>query len=192
MSEEHLIINTEDSVIQKKTVEPLPLYDENYSMLRDEIPQYLDTLPNPSMDELVSRMKLTMRLYGGIGLSANQCGVYERVFVIGSDDFQLVCINPRVVSVSAETKKDNEGCLSYPGLFVKIERPVSIEVEFFNESGELKQMKLDGLTARCFLHELEHMDGKSFIDNVGPVALRLAKQKQQKRIKKFQRASKNV
>lgn len=190
MNEEHLIINTENSVVERKTVEPLPLYNSDHPMLRDEIPTYIDPLPNSYMDDLVSRLKLTMRLYGGIGLSANQCGIYERVFVIGSGDFQLTCINPRVISCSEEVVKDNEGCLSYPGLFVKVTRPSFIEVEFLNENGELKNMRLDGLTARCFLHELEHMDGKSFIDNIGPVALRLAKQKQQKRIKKFQRMSK--
>lgn len=192
MSEDFLVFNTESTSVEKKTVEPLPLYNQDYAMLRDEIPEYTDTLPNHLMDDLVERMKLTMKLYGGIGLSANQCGVYERVFVIGSEQFQMACINPKIISESADKIKDNEGCLSYPGLFVKVERPKTIEVEFTTPAGEKKQMVLEGLTARCFAHELEHMNGKSFVDNVGPVALRMAKQKQQKRIKKFQRASKNV
>ncbi len=190
MSEDLLVIDTGSSLIQKKTIEPLPLYGEDYPMLRDEIPEYTDILPNPIMDELVERLKVTMKTYGGIGLSANQCGVFERVFVIGAGDFQMVCINPKVIEASTDMVKDNEGCLSYPGLFVKMQRPRAIRVEFLDQTGKKQEMSLEGLTARCFLHELEHMDGKSFIDNVGPVTLRLAKQKQQKRIKKFQRMSK--
>jgi peptide deformylase len=190
MSDEVLVIDTGSSTTEKKVIEPLPLYGQDYPMLSDELPVYSDPLPNPIMDNLVERLKLTMKAYGGIGLSANQCGVFERVFVIGAGDFQLVCINPKVIEASTELVKDNEGCLSYPGLFVKIERPRSIRVEFLDQTGEKREMSLEGLTARCFLHELEHMNGKSFTDNVGPVALRLAKQKQQKRIKKFQRMSK--
>lgn len=192
MSEDFLVFNTESTSVEKKTVEPLPLYGEDYSMLRDEIPEYKDTLPNHLMDDLAERLKLTMKLYGGIGLSANQCGVFERVFVIGSGDFQMVCINPKIIQKSEQEVKDNEGCLSYPGLFVKIPRSQSILVEYTDVTGKKHEVELSGITARCFQHELEHLNGQSFIDRVGPVALRMAKQKQQKRIKKFQRASKNV
>lgn len=186
-----LVINTEDSVKQTEVIEPLPLYGEGFDMLDDEIPLYTDPLPNPIMNKLVERLKLTMKLYGGIGLSANQCGVYQRVFVLGHGDFQLVCINPKVLEVSEETIKSDEGCLSYPGLFVKIERPAAIKVEFMTETGEVKQMMLEGLTARCFLHEVEHMNGRRFVEHVKPVAMRLARQKQIKRVKKVTRAQKN-
>ena len=64
-------------------------------------------------------------------------------------------------------------------------------MEFTTETGENKQLKLEGLTARCFMHELEHMDGKSFIQHVKPVALGVAREKQKKRIKKVTRAQKN-
>jgi len=191
MSEELLVINTDNVVKETEIVEPLPLYGEGFDMLDDEIPLYTDPLPNPLMSKLVERLKLTMKLYGGIGLSANQCGVYQRVFVLGHGDFQLVCINPKVLEVSEETIKSDEGCLSYPGLFVKIERPAAIKVEFMTETGEVKQLMLEGLTARCFLHETEHMNGGRFIQHVKPVAMRLARQKQIKRVKKVTRAQKN-
>ena len=132
-----------------------------------------------------------MKLYGGLGLSANQCGVFQRVFVIGSDQFQIACINPKVIGVSADLLKENEGCLSYPGLYLKIERPKTIQVEFTAENGEIKQMELDGLTARCFLHELDHMNGKKFVEHVGPVSLQMAKKKQDKMIKKLVRLKKH-
>lgn len=192
MSDEVLVINTDNVVKQTEIVEPLPLYGEGFEMLDDEIPLYTDPLPNPVMNKLVERLKLTMKLYGGIGLSANQCGVYQRVFVLGHGDFQLVCINPKVLEVSEETIKSDEGCLSYPGLFVKIERPAAIKVEFMTETGEVKQMTLEGLTARCFLHEVEHMNGRRFLQHVKPVAMRLARQKQIKRVKKVTRAQKNA
>jgi len=191
MSDELLVIDTSKAVTQNEVVEPLPLYGEGFEMLYKSIPEYTDVLPNPLMNKLVQRLKLTMKLYAGIGLSANQCGVYQRVFVIGHGDYQLVCINPKITHVSEQIEKSNEGCLSYPGLFVKIERPLAINVEFTAETGENKQMKLEGLTARCFMHELEHMNGRSFIQHVKPVALSIAKDKQKKRIKKVTRAQKN-
>jgi len=191
MSDELLVIDTSKAVSQNEVIEPLPLYGEGFEMLYKSIPEYTDVLPNPLMNKLVQRLKLTMKLYAGIGLSANQCGVYQRVFVIGHEDYQLVCINPKVTHVSEQIEKSNEGCLSYPGLFVKIERPLAINVEFTTETGENKQMKLEGLTARCFMHELEHMNGQSFIQHVKPVALSIAKEKQKKRIKKVTRAQKN-
>lgn len=191
MSDELLVINTDNAIKQTEVVEPLPLYGEEYGMLDDEIPLYTDVLPNPLMSKLVERLKLTMKLYGGIGLSANQCGVYQRVFVIGHGDFQLVCINPKVTEISEEKIKSDEGCLSYPGLFVRIERPAAVKVEFTTETGEVKQTMLEGLTARCFLHELEHLNGRRFTHHVKPVAMRLARQRQMKRVKKVTRAQKN-
>lgn len=191
MSDELLVIDTSKAISQNEVIEPLPLYGEGFEMLYKSIPEYTDILPNPLMNKLVQRLKLTMKLYAGIGLSANQCGVYQRVFVIGHEDYQLVCINPKVTHVSEQIEKSNEGCLSYPGLFVKIERPLAINVEFTTETGENKQLKLEGLTARCFMHELEHMNGQSFIQHVKPVALSIAKEKQKKRIKKVTRAQKN-
>jgi peptide deformylase len=187
---ETFTIDTEESITRTEQINPLPLYGEDYYMLSQKIPEYEDVLPNPNMTTLVQRMKMTMKLYGGIGLSANQCGVFERVFVIGTDQFQIACINPKVVSESANKVKDNEGCLSFPGLFCKIERPDSIVAEFTNELGETKTMELTGITARCFLHELDHLNGIRFVELVKPVALQLARQKQQKLIKKVKRNQK--
>jgi peptide deformylase len=92
------------------------LYDENHPMLKVQVPEYKHNLPNPLMDLLVKSLKDDNEIYGGIGLSANQCGVFERVFVIGTDHFQIACINPRIVGQSPSTIKESEGCLSFPGL----------------------------------------------------------------------------
>lgn len=185
-----LTINTEENVVQDK-IEPLPLYDDNFSMLEDEIPEYTELLPNPIMTKLIKRLKMTMKLHGGLGLSANQCGVYERVFVMGYEDNVFACINPKVIEQSSELEKSKEGCLSYPGMFLNIPRPKWIIAEYTDENGQKMQTKFEGLTARCFLHELDHMNGVKFVQHVGPVAIRMAKQKQQKTIKKYQRQFKN-
>jgi peptide deformylase len=190
---ETLIIDTGAAIgtpTQQVRVEPLPLYDENHPMLKVQIPEYKFDLPNPLMEMLVKRLKMTMKLYGGIGLSANQCGVFERVFVIGTDHFQIACINPRIIGQAPSTIKAEEGCLSFPGLHVKLDRPDWVEVEFTNEMGELKQMRLEGITARCFQHELDHMNGIRMIDHIGPVALQMARKKQEKIIKKIVRHKK--
>jgi peptide deformylase len=192
MMSDVLTINTEVGIKEEEKIEPLPLFGEDFHMLDDEIPPYIDPLPNAHMTKLAKRLRMTMKLYGGIGLSANQCGVYERVFVIGTDYFQYVCINPKVVEVGMELNKDREGCLSYPGLYLSVERPNSVLVEFIDENGQQQRMWFDGITARCFLHELDHMNGVRFTNHVKPVALRMAKQKQEKLMKKMYRNHKKA
>ena len=155
-----LTIDTEAGIVTEERIEELPLYDERLPMLDSEIPTYNLRLPNPHMTKLVKQMKMTMKKFGGIGLSANQCGVFERVFIIGTEHFQIACINPKIIEKSETTIKSEEGCLSYPGLYLKIERPEWIVAEFTDENGKVKQMRFDGITARCYQHELDHMDGK--------------------------------
>jgi len=171
-------------------IEPLQVHDDTFHMLSVPIPEFLGVLPNPSMTKLVRRLKMTMKLYSGLGLAANQCAVKERVFVIGTDQFQMACINPKVIESSEEIVKDTEGCLSFPAFFLSIPRPKWVEVEFTDENGQRKQTRLDGLTARCFLHELEHLNGVKFTSHVGSVAMLQAKRKQEKLIKKIVRRRK--
>ena len=171
-------------------VEPLLVFDENFPMLEEVIPEFVGVLPNDKMTLLVKRLKMTMKLYSALGLAANQCAVKERVFVIGTDQFQMACINPKVLSVSDDIVKDNEGCLSFPAFFLSIPRPKSIQVEYTNENGKRTQTLLEGLTARCFLHELDHLNGVKFTDYVGAVSILQATRKQQKLIKKIVRINK--
>lgn len=178
---EILTINTEPNIT------PLPVYGDEFHMLRQKMPLYDSPLPNPKMNELSKRLEMTRKLYDGIGLSANQCGIPERVFVIGYEDFNLVCINPKVVDESDETDKSREGCLSYPGLFVPVKRSSTIDVEFTDVNGQVQKMTLSGITARCFMHELDHMNGVLLEDHVGPLAMRMARQRQTKLIKTLKR-----
>ena len=187
MSEE-FIIDTGAAVAEAENITPLPLFDENHPMLRQIIPEYdIRKLPSPLTNKLIKRLKMTMKLHNGLGLSANQCGVFERIFVIGSGENVWACINPKVIASSDDIEKDREGCLSFPGLSVMIDRPKWIEVEYYNENGGQVQMRFDGLTARCFQHELDHMNGVRMIDKVKPLALQMAREKQKKLIKKISR-----
>lgn len=182
------VIDTGSSITKESAeLNPLPLYDENHTMLKHVVPEYDMALPNANMSKLIKRLKMTMKLYGGVGLSANQCGVFERVFVIGTDQFQITCINPRVIETITPPVKSNEGCLTFPGLFLNIPRSEKVEVEFLDENGVVRRLTLEGITARCFLHELDHMNGIRFVDHVGPVVLAQGRRKQTKIVKKITR-----
>jgi peptide deformylase len=184
---EILTINTESNEFKEEVIEPLSVFGDTHPMLNEVVPEYRNVLPNKNMTDLVKRLKMTMKMYAGLGLAANQCGIFERVFVIGSEDFQFACINPKVIQASTELDKQSEGCLSYPAIYLKIDRPKWIDVEFWTEEGKQVQTRLEGLSARCFMHELDHLNGTKFVDYAGPVALKMAKKKQQKLIKRYQR-----
>jgi len=188
-------IDTEEDIVKQKeeVVEPLPLFNEDYPMLLQKIPEYdVSRLPNPVLGKLIKRLKMTMKLHGGIGLSANQCGVFERVFVIGANDAVWACINPKIINASPDLIRDKEGCLSFPGLALNVERHSWVEAEFINEECKVVQMRFEGLTARCYQHELDHMNGIRFTNHVKPLALEMAKKQQKKLIKKIMRLHKKI
>ena len=93
----------------EQKVEPLNVFDDRNPLLSVAIPEFKGQLPNPNMTMLAKRLKFTMKLYSGLGLAANQCGIKERIFVIGTEQFQFVCINPKVIAQSETIVKDNEG-----------------------------------------------------------------------------------
>ena len=192
-TEDIVLYNTEETIKVAPTAEKVETFDlvpPDHPALYKVLPEFdFENAPiNPN--SFASTLVETCRKHNGIGLSANQCGVFERVFVIGTDHFQIACINPRIIGKAPSTIKESEGCLSYPGLYVKIDRPDWVDVEFIDETGTLKQMRLEGITARCFQHELDHMNGIRMVDHVGPVALQMARKKQEKVIKKIIRHKK--
>ena len=121
----------------------------------------------------------------GIGLAANQIGINKRVCVVICRE-PVVLINPEIVEKSEEQFVFAEGCLSFPGLWVKVNRPETIEVEYEDENGEKIQRELYGLQSRIFQHEYDHMEGKNFTDGVSKLKLDLAKKKQKKALIKAQ------
>ena len=105
-----------------------------------------------------------MRAENGIGLAAPQIGISRRVFVMEIGDRRWACFNPEIIGHSQNVVDFNEGCLSFKGDSCIIKRPESITVRYQNHRGEWQQETLDGLVARCFQHELDHLDGITMWD----------------------------
>jgi peptide deformylase len=112
----------------------------------------------------------TMRELNGHGLSAPQIGYDRKVFVMRTDPVFAV-FNPRVVDASSETEELEEACLSFPGLVCKVARPKMIRVRFQTPNGATTTQKFAGLTARIFLHEADHLLGKTHFHGKGRPAL---------------------
>jgi peptide deformylase len=142
--------------------------------------------------EFCNNMFETMKNYGGIGLSANQVGKPYRMFVMG-DNLQInkgqkwVCINPEITDMSKETIRYKEGCLTFPFLFLDIERPQKIKVKYQNEQLETVEEEFDGIVSRCYQHELDHMYGRTFTELVSKLKLEMALKKRDKEIKRVTR-----
>ena len=106
-----------------------------------------------------------MHHYEGVGLSANQIGMDVRAFAMIRDiehNEIIVCFNPRIVKSYTEEVEMEEGCLSYPKVFLKIKRPDKIIVKYEDENKKTHKMKLEGLASRVFQHEYDHMEGIDF------------------------------
>ena len=114
----------------------------------------------------LSRVLIDNMIYhNGIGISANQIGIWERAFAMVRDlenNEVMVCFNPRIVKSYSEEVEMEEGCLSYPELFLKIKRPDKIVVKYEDEDKKTHKMKLQGLASRVFQHEYDHMEGIDF------------------------------
>lgn len=127
-------------------------------LLKEEMPRF--DFDNPIMNpvELYQDLAETMIDADGMGLSANQIGVRTRMFVMRAENV-IGVINPKIIDVSTEMVTLEEGCLSYTNLFVKIKRPKFIRVRFTHPDGTTETKKFDGITARVFQHEMDHLDG---------------------------------
>ena len=145
-----------------------------------------------SITEFCNNMFETMKNYGGIGLSANQVGKPYRMFVMG-DNLNIdkgrkwVCINPEITDMSKETIRYKEGCLTFPFLFLDIERPQKVKVKYLNEQLETVEEEFDGIVSRCYQHELDHMQGRVFTELVSKLKLDMALKKRDKEIKRVTR-----
>lgn len=132
-------------------------------ILKTEIPMF--SFSNPPIDpiELAKTLTEHMLTFGGVGLSANQIGLPYRAFAIRSNPV-FVMFNAKIVHESEEQILMPEGCLSFPGLVVKIKRPKTIRVRFTMPNGVTETKQFDGLTARVIQHEMDHMNGKLFYE----------------------------
>ena len=144
------------------------------------------TIPLSGCSEDLDRKELkenlieTMKNFHGIGLSASQCGVMERVFVMYSDvkkDEIIACFNPQIISEGTEMVMMDEGCLTWPGRWLKVRRPDHINCSFEDENGDSHKVTMMGLECRVFQHEMDHMEGTNFTKRVSKLKLDMAKKR---------------
>lgn len=154
-------------------------------ILQKKLPDF--DFANPIMDPftLEEQMVLLMQVENGRGLSANQVNIEARVFVIKTEQlkdvkYPFAVFNPKLIAVSDNLIQDYEGCLSFTNLFLAINRPEHAVVEFLDRNQEKHIIRLDGIDARCFLHELDHLEGICFTDKVSKFKLDLATKRQRK------------
>ena len=138
------------------------LYTVSTEFQFDEIPMRYPDL------ELFEHDVIHLMIHSnGMGLAANQIGITKRFFAIGHESFDVfkkpaIIYNPVLVSADEEQEMAQEGCLSFPGLLLQVSRPRIIMARYQNNKGEFLLSQLTGLEARCFQHELDHLDGITF------------------------------
>lgn len=148
----------------------------------------------PNLSELIENMKETMHNANGVGLAAPQVGRAIRLFLVDAspfaesdeledkeraflNDFKRVFINPKIIAEKGEEWAFSEGCLTIPNINEDVIRNEIIDIEYFDENFEIKTETLDGLAARIFQHEFDHIEGILFTDKLSSLKKRLLKKK---------------
>ena len=144
----------------------------------------------PDVDDRIRKladdMLETMYDAPGIGLAAPQIGVLDRIIVMDcvKDEDEapnpMVLINPEIIAVSDETNVYEEGCLSIPDQFAEVTRPKQVQVRWMDLNGGEQNQEFDGLWATCVQHEIDHLNGKLFIDYLGAMKRQMITRKMQK------------
>ena len=166
----------------------LPIYLYGSEKLRNENVD-ADLQDKEGLTKLIADMDETLKAADGCGLAAPQVGVNLNVVIVdGRDlsetydylhDFYRVMINPVVLEESEEVCEYSEGCLSVPGIYAEVTRPSKIKVEYYNEKFEKVVEEFDRFACRMVQHELSHLDGNLFVDNVSPIRRKMIARKLQ-------------
>jgi peptide deformylase len=149
-------------------------------ILRERMPEF--DFDNPTLDpkELEQDMIKTMFANDGMGLAANQVGERVRMFVMGHKDMPLSAqafFNPVVIANTDAIHDLEEACLSFPGIYINIKRPSAIKARWQTSSGEWQEGEFKGYECKCFLHELDHLEGVVFQDRVSTLKWAMAVKK---------------
>ena len=145
------------------------------------------TVFDEKLEVLIEDMFETMYEAQGIGLAATQINVHQRILVIDiseEKDSPLVFINPAFEILEPELSEYDEGCLSVPGSYETVSRPRRIKVTAFDKTGEEFEMEAEGLLATCIQHEIDHLEGKLFVDYISNLKRQRIRQKLEKEHKK--------
>ncbi|MEP5154054.1 peptide deformylase [Planktotalea sp.] len=143
---------------------------------------------------LADDMLETMYAAPGIGLAAPQLGILDRIIVLDCEKEDaatpkpMVMVNPRIIGSSDDTNVYDEGCLSIPDQYAEVTRPKEVRVEWLDLDGNLQEQDMDGLWATCVQHEIDHLEGKLFIDYLKPLKRQMITRKMQKLKREMARA----
>ena len=167
------------------------LVPENAPILKTRIAEWLfESFPEMAMTvhrdnvKMVERLRETMNHHAAVGLAANQCGLGVRVFVCQD---RYAVFNPEIISSSEDCGTDEEGCLSFPDLWMKIKRPNEITVKYQNIDGDTVTETVRGFLARLFQHEIDHLNGLTIFDRASRYHRDLAVKNREKLWKKRQK-----
>jgi peptide deformylase len=139
--------------------------------------------PDAELDRLIDDMFETMYDAPGIGLAAPQIGISRRLIVVDVNEPDVkpfALLNPRIVESGATRAKDEEGCLSIPGVSGVVDRPLTVVVEGLDRAGNPVRIEAEAMLARCLQHEIDHLDGVLFIDRLSPLKRNMVLRKYRK------------
>lgn len=155
-------------------------------ILKEEMPRFDFSDPQYDPVELSNTLIKVLQEHNALGVSANQLGLRCRVFALRSQE-PLVIFNPTIVNTEGEIVLP-EGCLSYPGAYVRVKRPEFVRARIQDPTGKMDTVHFGGITARAFLHELDHLDGVDFLQRVSDYH----RNKAMNQMKKYQRLQKRI
>lgn len=127
--------------------------------------------------KFAEQLENAARFFNGIGLSANQVGIDNRIFSVATENFSETFFDPSIVEYSKEEVLFEEGCLSQPGVFINLKRPKQIKIEYTNKEGQRITADFGGITSRIIQHEYDHMEGTNFLKRASPLKRALALKK---------------
>ena len=161
----------------------------NYNLINEKDPKLIqectawDWESDGEIAELGRDMLKVMFEHNGIGLAAPQIGINKRIFVMGNPTQSFICVNPEIVSGTGEAK-EQEGCLSFPGLWLHVNRYETVQVKYQDILGKTHEREFTGLAARVFQHEYDHLNGLCFVNKVSKLSLDMATKRRKKFLKR--------
>jgi len=181
----------DDSKLSLRKIDLLP---EDHPVLHQEPLTWIFDPPQADPKLMYEIMLENMVYHHGLGLSANQIGMPVKVFAMRIDesDNAIVCFNPEIQEESKKMVKMTEGCLSFPSLYLNKRRPKEVSVKYQNADGDFIFAHFEGLAARVFHHEMDHMIGKTFLDGVSKILLQSARRKQKTLIRKAKKGGRRT
>ena len=168
----------------------------NAPVMQQPLPQFedaqLEKLGYESRQQLVDQMFDFQLKWKGIGLTCNQVGLPIKMFTLGGvaeleAGRRLACFNPEITKVSKTQVMIEEGCLTFPGLYLKLSRPQDIQVKFEDEQGDVQELTLSGMMSRAYQHEWDHTQGRIFLQRASKLKLDRAMKRQTKIMQKYAR-----